>query len=106
MNYRNDLSVYSSIDGNFRGGGGAQNIRGFHGWISALSTNILPMNEAILTTFTCSASSNHENKPQMFWRPENYPLYGTVFNIHLNAYVTSSSALRVLGSMAMCWWWE
>ena len=63
MNYRNDLSVYSSIDGNFRGGGGAQNIRGFHGWISALSTNILPMNEAILTTFTCSASSNHEKKP-------------------------------------------
>ncbi len=26
------------------------------------TTNILPMNEATLPTFTCSASSNHENK--------------------------------------------
>ncbi len=26
------------------------------------TTNILPTNEATLPTFTCSASSNHENK--------------------------------------------
>ncbi len=26
-----------------------------------LTTNILPTNEATLPTFTCSASSNHEN---------------------------------------------
>ena len=40
------------IAGNFCGA----NIRGH--W----STNILPTNEATLPTFTCSASSNHENK--------------------------------------------
>ena len=40
------------IVGNFRGGGE------IYGW----TTNILPTNEATLTTFTCSASSNHKNK--------------------------------------------
>ncbi len=39
----------------FRG----QNICGFV--VEALTTNILPTNEATLTTFTCSAISNHEN---------------------------------------------
>ena len=29
--------------------------------VEALTTNILPTNEATLPTFTCSASSNHEN---------------------------------------------
>ena len=29
--------------------------------VEGLTTNILPMNEATLPTFTCSASSNHEN---------------------------------------------
>ena len=31
--------------------------------IEGLTTNILPTNEATLPTFTCSASSNHENIP-------------------------------------------
>ncbi len=29
--------------------------------VGGLTTNILPTNEATLPTFTCSASSNHEN---------------------------------------------
>ncbi len=29
--------------------------------VGSLTTNILPTNEATLPTFTCSASSNHEN---------------------------------------------
>ncbi len=29
--------------------------------VEGLTTNILPTNEATLPTFTCSASSNHEN---------------------------------------------
>ena len=29
--------------------------------VESLSTNILPVNEATFTTFTCSASNNHKN---------------------------------------------
>ncbi len=62
------------------------------------------MNEAILTTFTSSASSNHENKnnqPQMFRPPENYPLYGTVFNECLRDQLECSTCAGVNGHVLM-----
>ncbi len=34
-------------------------------WLKGLTTNILPTNEATLSTFTCSASSNHQNIIQL-----------------------------------------
>ena len=46
---------YYRIAGNFRGAK--------YSWFStSWTTNILPTNKATLLTFTCSASSNHENK--------------------------------------------
>ena len=58
--------------------------------VGALTTNILPTNEATLPTFTCSASSNHENithemsqycSTTNILAPENYPLYGTYLSM-------------------------
>ena len=55
--------------------------------VEGLITNILPTNEATLPTFTCSASSNHENiihemtinadQPQIFCPPKitRYTVY-------------------------------
>ena len=48
------------ITGNFRGGGGGKIFVVFV--VEHWTTNILPTNEATSTTFTCSTSSNHENK--------------------------------------------
>ena len=57
--------------------------------VEALTTNILPTNEATLLTFTCSESSNHENIIHEVTKycsttnvlpPENYPLYGSKFD--------------------------
>ncbi len=55
MQYRILYSAVYRIAGNF--------LETKYSWFSfeALTTNILPTNEATLTTFTCSASSNHEN---------------------------------------------
>ena len=53
--------------------------------VRAQITNILPTNEVTLPTFTCSASSNHENiihevteycSTTNVLSPENYRLYG------------------------------
>ena len=75
--------------------------------------NILPTNEATLPTFTCSASSNHENITHEMSQyclttnilsPENYPLYGIyilcsyiVFDIliHQNDHVLFNSGMAV-----------
>ncbi len=53
--------------------------------VEGLTTNILPTNEATLPTFTCSASSYHENiihemsqycSTTNILPPENYRPYG------------------------------
>ena len=45
--------------------------------VEGLTTNILPTNEATLPTFTCSASSNHENitheMSQYCWTTKIFP---------------------------------
>ncbi len=64
--------------------------------VEALATNSSPTNEATLPTFTCRASSNHENiihevtkycsTTNVLPLPplENYPLYGNYINIVLH----------------------
>ncbi len=69
--------------------------------VGGLTTNILPTNEATLSTFTYNPSSNHENiiheMSQYFWTtnilsPENYLLYGI---LKKSAYIESRLALYV-----------
>ncbi len=79
------------IEGNFR--------VAKYSWVfvvEGLTTNILPTNEATLLTFTCSASSNHQNithemsqynyiaKPRIFCPPKitRYTVVKIQFMVH------------------------
>ncbi len=62
--------------------------------VGALTTNILPVNEATLATFTCSASSNHKNINEVTkhfnhkcFAPENYWLYGILIMLVHTDYI-------------------
>ncbi len=68
--------------------------------VEGLITNILPTNEATLSTFTCSASSNHENIIHEYFVPQKLP---AIRYIHFsNLYHTLNGMFTPMFRFCLC----